>query len=152
MFNWKDLSENEFNVILAALRLYGTRLEGRNDDVADVEIIATNSGASKAPTADMVHALADRMLESNPYADSSADPDVLGGLWLVSDTGNLYILPLNGDEVIGPDDQTADSLMRLWQDLDTPHDIPEEKYEALGLTRVADTLKRWNPVDGYYHA
>ena len=80
------------------------------------------------------------------------NPDVTNGLWLEGEDG-LYILPLDGDEIIGPDDATADTLMQMWQEHDNPHDIPvEECMVFLGLARVPDNLKRWDPQDGYYHA
>ena len=84
------------------------------------------------------------------------DTDALDGLWLESEDGELYILPTDTlgshDEVIGPDDQTADRLMEVWCRFSDPHSIPEDRLEELGLTRVADALKRWSPQDGYYHA
>lgn len=84
------------------------------------------------------------------------DPDVTNGLWLESEDHGLYIIPSDDttdhDEIVGPDDETADALMQLWIEFTAACDIPAERYEALGLTKVDDCLKRWNIVDGYYHA
>lgn len=84
------------------------------------------------------------------------DPDVTNGLWLESEDRDLYILPVDdgGDheEIVGPDDETSGALYELWIEFTDPRDIPAERYEALGLTKVDDCLKRHNPVDGYYHA
>jgi len=89
------------------------------------------------------------------------DPDVMNGLWLESEDRSLFIIPADDltdhDEVIGPEDTEQneailDALMKLWIEFTAACDIPADRYEALGLTKVDDCLKRWNAVDGYYHA
>ncbi len=81
--------------------------------------------------------------------------DHLDGLWVEKD-GMIYILPKGEgyDEVWGPDDEDADALMGLWQQVgtDPQNEITVAQVEALGFTVVADALKRWGPLDGYYHA
>ena len=57
------ISIREFDIIIAALRLYAGQLARRNDvNVASVEEIATNGGVRPAPTSEEVYDLGDELL------------------------------------------------------------------------------------------
>jgi hypothetical protein len=73
-------------------------------------------------------------------------------LWLTDDEHNLYILPRLDvtAENEGPDGPIMDELNRIMRD---DYRMPtEEEYEALGLHYISPMLRRFNEVDGYYHA
>ena len=58
-----NVSSSEFDIIIAALRLYAGQLAGRTDvDVASVEEIATNEGVHRVPTSEEVYGLGDELL------------------------------------------------------------------------------------------
>lgn len=91
-----------------------------------------------------------------PYDNATGkylpSPDWENGQWLVHEDGRLYILPLNGDEVEGPDDNLGDQIMRVWIDFIGEEALSERQAEALGLTIVDAALKRFDPSIGYYSA
>lgn len=55
-----EFTQRDNDIILAALRLYQGRLEGRATDVDDVEEIATDSDP-KPPTADEIDEILSRL-------------------------------------------------------------------------------------------
>ena len=76
-------------------------------------------------------------------------PALMNSVWLEDDDGFLYIIGDENSEIEGPDGHILDSLNALLRETGklTPADL-----ESLDLILVDDGLKRWNPVDGFYHA
>lgn len=76
------------------------------------------------------------------------DDGVFDGEWFIDEEGSVYILPIDGDEVVGPDDDVSEELMKLWKtdNLDVGY------LDRLGLSSVPSSLKRFTPEDGYFTA
>ena len=73
------------------------------------------------------------------------------GVWLQHEDGRMWIVPPVGAvaEIEGPDDPILDILNSACR----YHGyVPSGYIESLGLMQVPDVLKRFNEVDGYYHA
>jgi hypothetical protein len=71
------------------------------------------------------------------------------GTWVEDEHGNMWIIPQPGivAEIEGPDiPEIIDVLAGKGGA------IMEKEMDSLGLSIVADHLKRWSPEDGYYHA
>lgn len=79
------------------------------------------------------------------------DPNWLEGQWLVDEDGVLYIVPKDGDGVEGPDDSMCAEILTVLQDAHADR-LSEDRAHAMGLTEVADVLKRFSPEIGYYSA
>ena len=78
--------------------------------------------------------------------------DWMNGQWLTADDdGSLYIIPIDGDGVEGPDDEIAAAILKDLRDSGAD-EIQEDRAEELGLTIVADGLKRFDPDTGYHTA
>jgi hypothetical protein len=73
------------------------------------------------------------------------------GHWFVGEGGPLYIIPLRGviADSVGPDDMVEDELDRL---IEAEDEVAAEDVERLGLRPIPACLKRFDQVDGYYHA
>lgn len=88
------------------------------------------------------------------------------GLWLENENQVLWIIPNDdtGMEIEGPDDikfaegphkgqYIVDVLNEICAGQTDPDprnwDIP---WDTLGFVVVNECLKRWNPINGYYHA
>ena len=71
--------------------------------------------------------------------------------WFDDANGILFIVPRPDvvAEIEGPDGPLLDAMNAACRD---HGEITDEDCERLGLLRVDDVLKRFNPVDGYYHA
>jgi hypothetical protein len=71
--------------------------------------------------------------------------------WFDDRDGFLFIVPRPEivAEVEGPDGPLLDAINAACRDHD---ELTEQDCERLGLLRVDEALKRFNPVDGYYHA
>ena len=71
--------------------------------------------------------------------------------WLVDQDGFLYLVPRPEvvAEIDGPDGPLLDAMNAACRDHD---ELTDQDCERLELLRVDDVLKRFNPVDGYYHA
>jgi hypothetical protein len=71
--------------------------------------------------------------------------------WFDDADGMLFIVPRPEvvGEIDGPDGPLLDAMNAACRDHD---EITDQDCERLGLVRVDDVLKRFNPVDGYYHA
>lgn len=71
--------------------------------------------------------------------------------WFDDQDGFLYIVPR--PEVVaeneGPDGPLIDAMNAACRD---HAELTDEDCRRLGLTRVDEVLKRFNPIDGYYHA
>ena len=75
------------------------------------------------------------------------NPQEFEAPWYEDREGYLYIdAP---DEIIGPDNYITDELNRLWRE---KGGVMERDLKYLGLTRIPVILKRFHPLDGYYHA
>lgn len=85
----------------------------------------------------------------NERREYVARDDWENGQWLVSTAGALYIIPIDGDQVEGPDDENAD---RILQALDGRDRLQEHEASDLELTIVPDVLKRFDNQIGYYNA
>lgn len=71
--------------------------------------------------------------------------------WFDDESGSLYIVPRPEvvAEIEGPDGDLLDAMNAACRD---HAEITAADCTRLGLTRVDDVLKRFNPHDGYYHA
>jgi hypothetical protein len=71
--------------------------------------------------------------------------------WFVDAAGALYLvlLPDVTAECAGPDNETVDGINAACRDHGR---LTEADAERLGLNRVPDVLKRFDPRLGYYHA
>ena len=75
--------------------------------------------------------------------------DWKNGQWLISQDGTLYVIPLDADDVEGPDDDTADLILQF---LGTDERLDDADIANLELTEVSPALKRFDPAIGYYSA
>jgi len=78
------------------------------------------------------------------------DQEDFDSQWFDDGEGLTYIIGGPNSEIEGPDNKILDALNAACRE-NAGH-VPEEVADALGLTPVGDGLKRWNEVDGYYHA
>jgi hypothetical protein len=71
--------------------------------------------------------------------------------WFVDPEGYLFIVPRPEivAEIEGPDGSLLEAMHAACRD---HNELTAADCERLGLVRVDDVLKRFNPVDGYYHA
>jgi hypothetical protein len=71
--------------------------------------------------------------------------------WFDDQNGFLFIVPRPEivAEIEGPDGPLLDAMNAACRD---HNELTDQDCERLGLLRVDDVLKRFNPVDGYYHA
>lgn len=71
--------------------------------------------------------------------------------WFVDRSGFLFIVPRPEvvAEIEGPDGLLLDAMNAACRD---HNELTDDDCDKLGLIRVAEILKRFNPVDGYYHA
>jgi len=79
------------------------------------------------------------------------DPDWQSGQWLVDEDGTLYIIPTDGDDVEGPDEDVCDTIRGMLVDASTDT-LGDESVALMGMTEVQDVLKRFSPDVGYYSA
>lgn len=79
------------------------------------------------------------------------DDYLFDGRWYEDSDGVLYILPALdvGAENEGPDNEIMDAINARHR---SGRDLSETDVLTLGLIEVASPLKRWSPLDGYYHA
>ena len=73
------------------------------------------------------------------------------GQWLVDDDGRLYVIPRGGDEVHGPDEAVCGTMLAMLRD-DDRDALDEGRIEAMGMTEVWDTFRRFSPHVGYHSA
>lgn len=76
-------------------------------------------------------------------------PALMNSVWVEDEDGFLYIIGDENSEIEGPDGETLDALNALLRERG---ELCPMELQALGLVVVDDVLKRWNPVDGFYHA
>lgn len=79
-------------------------------------------------------------------------PWLMEGQWFEDGEGFLYIVPALDAvaEVEGPDNALLDRLN--WLARRYPDAIPTAETERLSLREVPYVLRRWTPLDGFYHA
>lgn len=75
----------------------------------------------------------------------------MDGQWLADDDGSLYIIPIDGDGVEGPDDDVAAAILKDLR-VSGEEEITEDRAAELGLTIVAPSLKRFDADTGYHTA
>jgi hypothetical protein len=107
--------------------------------------------------------LDDEGIEHGLWLESSDE----SGLFAPADARNLWIIPNETTgiaEIEGPDHvQYADGphtgryVIDVLNEISRRHKAPDprnwdENWEALGFLVVDDCLKRFNVIDGYYHA
>jgi hypothetical protein len=83
------------------------------------------------------------------------DENLFSGLWVEDETRNMWIIPdavnSGGMGIEGPDiPQIIDKLYQIRSD--NGGIVERRDVEKLGLFVVDDCLKRYNEIDGYYHA
>lgn len=86
---------------------------------------------------------------NNETRQHDYDEYIMEGEWYLSEDGTLYILPMYGDEILGPDDENKRTLTRHYIDNDLDVEYLRDKH---GLSNVPTILKRFSPQDGYYTA
>ena len=71
--------------------------------------------------------------------------------WFVDPDGVLFIVPRPEvvAEIDGPDGPRLEAMNAACRE---HNELTERDCERLELVRVDDVLKRFNAVDGYYHA
>lgn len=75
------------------------------------------------------------------------------GVWIKDQEGNLYLVSGGVDDIVGPNTDTLDKLNALCREQNGDvRRISHETLKKLGLTIVPDSLKRFTPENGYYHA
>ena len=74
--------------------------------------------------------------------------ELMDGEWFEDEEGLLYILPVAGTIISdeGPDNATMDVLRAAWPP------IRQAILDDRGLVRIPSAIRRFNPIDGYYHA
>ena len=77
------------------------------------------------------------------------DDNVFCGDWFVDTEGFLYIIPLDDQEIEGPDGEVLDKLTAIVREYGV---VLDEEAEELGIIPVASMLKRFSEEDGYYNA
>lgn len=71
--------------------------------------------------------------------------------WFVDKNGFLFIVPEPEvvAEIDGPDGVLLDAMNAACRE---HGELTDRDCERMELTRVDDVLKRFHPMDGYYHA
>jgi hypothetical protein len=78
-------------------------------------------------------------------------PDWENGQWLVDEEGVLYILPIDGDQVEGPDGELVDRILATLRASGSDV-LSEDEMAALGVQEISRVLKRFSADTGYYSA
>jgi len=73
------------------------------------------------------------------------------GQWLSDDEGILYIVPIDGDDVEGPEDDVAGAILKELRETGS-EEIGAARAAELGLMVVPAHLKRFDPDIGYHTA
>lgn len=73
--------------------------------------------------------------------------------WFEDDDGFLYIIggPGRDDLALGPDNETSDRILGTLR-ASGSNRLSKDEITSLGLLEIPDVLKRFNPLDGFYHA
>ena len=79
------------------------------------------------------------------------DNYLFDGRWYEDSEGMLYIIPALDvvAENEGPDNEIMDAINARNR---AGRELSDEDVLTLGLSEVPSPLKRWSPLDGYYHA
>ena len=73
------------------------------------------------------------------------------GDWFEDTEGFLYIVPVGDDaETIGPDNKTEDWLNEHYREYS--EEPTEDELADHGLVTIHAVFRRFNSIDGYYHA
>lgn len=78
-------------------------------------------------------------------------PEWENGQWLVDEEGELYVIPLNGDGVEGPDEDICDTIVGMLRDAHADL-LDENGIRLMGMTEVSPALRRFSPEIGYHSA
>ncbi len=71
------------------------------------------------------------------------EPEYFNGDWFIDKDWSLYIVPTNEGEIDGPDNELCERLLNAYKD---------GIKAIVGLQRIPECLKRFDPQDGYFHA
>ena len=76
--------------------------------------------------------------------------ELLHSPWYTDDDGALYIV---ADEIEGPDNEMADKIARVCSQYPGDRDVEYGLDDFVdGIGYIPPTLRRFNVVDGFYHA